>query len=441
VPLFSRAMVLMMKAFTRASRVLHGGGGLESISCNLGRNCRRSWRISASPQRLHRIGHRAFQSQSANQAAQEVSGGPEFGFAFDIDGVLLHGDRPVSGASDSLALLQQQNIPFILLTNGGGKHEEDRVAELTERLGVTISTKNFVQSHTPFTELEDLKDKTILVTGSDPFQARHIAESYGFKSVITPGDIIRQYPEIYPFDPLMMYSDRLRARELPKPLHDGMMPDEEALKIDAVMVFNDPRDWSLDIQIILDIMLSRSGYLGTQWTRGAPGETGGQPKLFFSNPDVLWSSKWRIPRLGQGSFQAAFVGVWNKVTKKKMRFNSRTFGKPSRDMYLFAERVLEEHRRELSWGWDLPLKRVYMIGDNPESDIAGANNFESELGTEWISVLVNTGVHNPKIPLDRLPHRPKLNFDDVYRAVEWVMGQEKRAANPGPFNVFKSSVE
>lgn len=76
--------------------------------------------------------------------------------------------------------MQDNHIPFILLTNGGGKHERERAADLSEKLGVQLTTDNFVQSHTPFRELVDgpggLGDKTVLVMGSDAQKSRSIAE-------------------------------------------------------------------------------------------------------------------------------------------------------------------------------------------------------------------------------------------------------------------------
>ncbi len=98
-----------------------------------------------------------------------------------IDGVLLHVAKPIRGAAESLQYLNDNNIPFILLTNGGGKREVDRVTDLSEKLGVHLTTDNFVQSHTPFQQLVDgpegLRNKTILVTGSNYEKCRVIAKS------------------------------------------------------------------------------------------------------------------------------------------------------------------------------------------------------------------------------------------------------------------------
>lgn len=69
------------------------------------------------------------------------------------------------------------------MTNGGGKHESARVAELSKKLNVPLTEENFVQSHTPFKQLveesgttESLKDKTVLVTGGDGDKCRKVAE-------------------------------------------------------------------------------------------------------------------------------------------------------------------------------------------------------------------------------------------------------------------------
>lgn len=62
----------------------------------------------------------------------------DYAFAFDIDGVLMLGKNPIPAAARALKRLVDRRVPFILLTNGGGKFETDRVNELSERLGVNV---------------------------------------------------------------------------------------------------------------------------------------------------------------------------------------------------------------------------------------------------------------------------------------------------------------
>lgn len=333
--------------------------------------------------------------------------------------------KPIPGATETLRYLQKNNIPFILLTNGGGKHETERVADLSAKLSVSLTTDNFVQSHTPFQELvhgpEGLHDKNILITGSDAAKSRTIAETYGFKNVITPADILQAHPTVWPFKPLTEELYAKTARPLP-----GLQP-----KIDAMFVFNDPRDWALDIQIITDLLLSDGGVLGTYSPKNgrrdlpnAGWQEGGQPPLYFSNPDLFWAAQYHYPRFGQGAFQAAMAGIWSEVTGGQAELRRTVIGKPYKQTYRYAERVLDAHRAQVlgNDGSMPPLGRVYMVGDNPESDIRGANDYESPAGTDWTSVLVRTGVWTA----DRGPpsHEPRVIVDDVAGALDWALKQE-----------------
>lgn len=356
--------------------------------------------------------------------------------------------KPIPGASETLKFLNEHNIPFILLTNGGGKHETDRVRDLGYKLGVPLTTDNFVQSHTPFQELVDgpdgLRDKTILVTGADAEMCRAIAERYGFRSVVTPADILAAEPEIYPFDPLLKSVYASTARPLPRPLYRQRSgatssPPSSSLKIDAIFVFNDPRDWALDIQLIADLLLSQRGHLGTysplNGDASLPGcgwQRDGQPPLYFSNADLFWSTGYQLPRFGQGAFQAAVAGVWRRVTGGH-ELDRRVIGKPCAETYGFAERVLDAHRRELlgeSGGGgssEAALKAVYMVGDNPESDIAGANSYASGIGADWKSVLVRTGVWNAEMHGEEAlagQFKPDVVVHDVREAVRWALERE-----------------
>ena len=41
--------------------------------------------------------------------------------AFDIDGVLVRGPEVLPGARESLRALEDARVPFVFVTNGGGK--------------------------------------------------------------------------------------------------------------------------------------------------------------------------------------------------------------------------------------------------------------------------------------------------------------------------------
>ncbi|KAB8270896.1 aspartyl-tRNA synthetase [Aspergillus minisclerotigenes] len=364
---------------------------------------------------LHRAATRSFLETGAGRRFVQTTTTspprvPDFAFAFDIDGVLLRSSKPIPGAAESLALLKEQGIPFILLTNGGGKHETERVAEISEKLQLPLDPSVIIQSHSPFAELvrgpdeqSSLENKCVLVVGGDGDRCRQVAERYGFKNVITPGDIIMANPTIWPFSNVFKDYYKSFARPLPNP-QDPKDPTK-GLKVDAIFVYNDPRDWALDAQIIMDFLLSSQGVLGTLSEKNGRSDLpnrgyqqDGQPPLYFSNPDLWWAAAYHLPRLGQGGFREALEGTWAATTggpSKGVELKKIVIGKPYQGTYEFAENQLLRNRsRVFGAEANIPLRNVYMIGDNPESDIQGANTYRSPYGSNWHSLLVRTGVYS-----------------------------------------------
>ena len=197
------------------------------------------------------------------------------------------------------------------------------------------------------------------------------------------------------------------------------------------MVFNDPRDWALDTQLILDLLLSIDGRLGTlspkngdQHLPNQGYQQNGQPDLYFSNPDLVWAASYHLPRLGQGGFQAALEGVFNALTggpANGVQLLKKSFGKPTQGTFEFAENKLRQHRNFLHRGVDAgKLENVYMVGDNPESDIRGANNYKSPTGSRWNSILVRSGVYNGGKPA----YEPKVVVQDVWDAVRYGLRRQ-----------------
>ncbi|KAJ4520131.1 hypothetical protein HRR83_002095 [Exophiala dermatitidis] len=408
--------------------------GLPSRALAPLRPCCTTGRVSSARSRLPKCPARRFQNDSTQSVPV-----PDFAFAFDIDGVLLRSAKPIPHAPQTLQFLQRNTIPFILLTNGGGKHESERVKDLSERLSVPLDTSMFVQSHTPFAELvhgeNSLRHKCILVVGGEAGRCRAVAEQYGYTNVVTPGDIYMAHPEIWPFGRPFKDSYYAQfARPLPKPINPSS-PDD-SLKIDAVFVYNDPRDWGLDIQLILDVMFSQRGILGTYSSKNGDKSLpncgylqDGQPPLYFSNPDLLWAADYHLSRLGQGGFREALEGVWRALTRgpghgdgQAPELYKTVIGKPFEGTYSFAEKRLLRHRDALFGrrAEQTPLKRVYMVGDNPESDIRGATTYKSPHGIEWIGLLTRTGVYRDR-PGHRPSWEPRTIVDDVRAAVQYAL--------------------
>lgn len=332
-------------------------------------------------------------------------------YVFDIDGVLIRGSQVIPQAKPALQALNKHQIPWILLTNGGGKSELDRVTDLSKRLEVPISEAQFVQSHTPFKALAN-KYNRVLVIGGDNDRCRKVAEEvYGFKDAVIPADVIKANPAVWPFN-------RYTSADISSIARDRDLYNQSSgeAKVDAILVFNDPRDMGTDVQIVIDLLLSQHGYFGTRRDLhehcGHPDGAGlAEPSvpIYFSNDDLLWANSYAIPRFGQGAFRITVEALYEKLTNGAA-LKSNIIGKPHKLTYEYAKDVLTNWHRQQYGGSDAPFEKVYMVGDNPASDIMGANNFG------WDSLLVRTGVFRDE-DLPSIVAHPKHIFDNVGDAV------------------------
>ncbi|GAB1311883.1 hypothetical protein MFIFM68171_02093 [Madurella fahalii] len=184
----------------------------------------------------------------------QVAAAKNMAFVFDIDGVLVHGDRLIPEGKRVLDMLNGNNqlgikIPHIFLTNGSGKPEAARTEQLSRILGNPVSTDQFIQSHTPMRALAEYY-KTVLVVGGEGDRCRDVAEEYGFADIITPADIVAWDPSIAPYLTCAVVSTRPRR-------------DFSQINIEAILVFSDSRDYATDMQVIVDLLLSENCRLGT----------------------------------------------------------------------------------------------------------------------------------------------------------------------------------
>ena len=94
----------------------------------------------------------------------------------------------------------------------------------------------------------------------------------------------------------------------------------------------------------------------------------------------------------------------------------KVYGKPNPEPYRLVTALLAEQARRLglqapSGNGGLPYGAVYMVGDNPATDVAGARN----AGPPWVSILVRTGIFQGG---NSSRHPADIVVDDVQQAVE-----------------------
>lgn len=267
---------------------------------------------------------------------------------------------------------------------------------------IEISTAQFICGHTPMSEMST-KYKTVLVVGGEGEKCRQVAESYGFTDVVTPGDIIKHNSATTPFR-------KLTEEELA----NSRQRDFKETVIEAVFVFADSRDWAGDLQIILDVAMSKGGRLGTMSETFDEG-----PPIFFSHNDVLWSAAHDDPRLGMGALRGIVEYTFKEVTKGKT-LNTQAFGKPQIGTFEFATRLLKKWRKN-EHGLDSPPETVYFVGDTPESDIRGTNQYNTKAENDWYSILVKTGIYQDGTEPS---YKPRTTVPNVLDAVNFGLKRE-----------------
>ena len=130
----------------------------------------------------------------------------------DIDGVVIRGQTPVQGAKESLERVlagldihgQKKELPFMFLTNGGHYTEQQKADKMNASIGIDkdleLTADQIVQCHTVLKDKSiqgRFGDKFVLVDGIAADDVK-IAESYGFKKVVTVLELLTLYPTAGP---------------------------------------------------------------------------------------------------------------------------------------------------------------------------------------------------------------------------------------------------
>ncbi|KAK0104950.1 hypothetical protein ONS95_005211 [Cadophora gregata] len=343
-------------------------------------------------------------SQVQDMEAVKTAAAKNMAFAFDIDGVLVHGDRLIPEGQRVLEILNGDNelgikIPHIFLTNGSGKPEAARCAQLSKILHNPVSTEQFIQSHTPMSALAEYYE-TVLVVGGENYQCRDVAQQYGFKNIIVPNDIYASQSTIAPLRE--HFTAEQRATSTPR--------DFSKVSINAILVFSDSRDYATDLQIIMDLLQSDNGVLGTRSKDPARQSI----PIYFSQGDLLCPTEHPIPRMSQGTFRIALEAIYLSITGHELE--RVVYGKPELATYKYADEILTSWMATIHSEEKLP-KNIYMIGDNPQSDIIGGNMYG------WNTCLVRTGVFQGGENDEKNPANFGV-FDNVLEAVKSAIRKE-----------------
>ncbi|KFQ37662.1 Cat eye syndrome critical region protein 5, partial [Mesitornis unicolor] len=238
-----------------------------------------------------------------------------------------------------------------------------------------VSPEQVILSHSPLRLFSHFHQKCMLVDGQGPVEEN--ALNLGFKHVVTIEALRKAYPL------LDMVDQSRRPKELPPPATG--FPT-----IEGVILFGEPVRWETSLQLIIDVLLSNGNPEAELQNIPYP-----HLPILACNMDLLWMAEAKMPRFGHGTFLLCLETIYKKVTGRELKYEA-LIGKPSTVTYCYAEYLIKQQAEKQ--GWKAPIRRLYAVGDNPMSDVYGANLYNSYLNCE--SILVCTGVyrHNADVP-------------------------------------------
>ena len=139
-------------------------------------------------------------------------------------------------------------------------------------------------------------------------------------------------------------------------------------------------------QILLDIYSTKDGSI-----RGPKRGPNDPPAVtvITLNPDFYYSSSFPLPRLGPKAEEMMFQAVIKESLGHEAKVEN--YGKPVPFNYNFVAEQLQERAKRQR----VKISNFYMIGDNPESDIAGGN------AVGWTTILVKTGLYKDDLPTSK----------------------------------------
>lgn len=293
----------------------------------------------------------------------------------DVDGVIRRGNNPIPFARNAILKFRQHKIPIAIMTNGGGETEAKRARYYSRLLNLPSNEKfhqdEIVLCHSPMKpNLKKYNSSLMVITGNGKIQ--DVMKSYGYNNFITAEEYAQIFPEIFPFffDIKRTKDDIMKTRRKVENRIGRSLATYP--KVSAIIQLADLNKWELNMQLFSDLLISPDGIPGKVLPKNSPQKV----DYHLACLDLLYMDRFTIPRFACGSFFFCLQYLFKKKYGREIKFYD--YGKPSPIIYNFAKKEILKRNRKVN--------SFYMIGDNPEVDIKGANK------SGFHSILVRTGI-------------------------------------------------
>ncbi|XP_052251772.1 haloacid dehalogenase-like hydrolase domain-containing 5 isoform X1 [Dreissena polymorpha] len=293
----------------------------------------------------------------------------DFGVLFDVDGVLARGSTPLTAAVEGIRLLKDDQgnlrVPVAFVTNSRNCNQ-DNAAPIQKWLDIQVTPDQVIHAPTPMKLLTKFHDKHVLVIGQE--YRVEIAHGLGFTNVCTLADIQKAYPLLDMVD-----------HENRNVVAVGNHPEDTHFPaVEAVLLLGEPIDWESHLQLLVDLILTDgkpvSGHVPTDvhCVRQLP--------VIACNMDLVFMHQACMPRFGHGAFLVCLDALYKKITGKDLKYTA-LIGKPCEITYCYAEHVINDVAKRI--GINKPIRKPSFVGDNPDTDVLGANLYDRYLQRNW----------------------------------------------------------
>jgi len=317
----------------------------------------------------------------------------------DVDGVLVLDANAIKYSPETLKYLRlplnkidsdrfhniESQLPLICLTNAGGVLEQAKANSINKLLKLEgefeqLTYEHVIVNSTPLRILkEQLQDKTILMAGIGDLGL--MAQSFGFNKYITITEYSTMFHYLVPnsanaegWTEKDMLNMRAIIKERLNILDDSIFNDP--LPVSAMIIWNDVYKWDECAQIMCDLTSSEDGTIADKFP-----EHGTKTKhipIYACSNDLVYAGNFRLPRIACGGAVETFKHMYKLLYGLDPEITY--YGKPEISTFRYTEQYVRE-----KWN-NFEISNFYMIGDNPTTDIKGANR------AGWTSILVKSGI-------------------------------------------------
>ncbi|XP_052778307.1 haloacid dehalogenase-like hydrolase domain-containing 5 isoform X2 [Mya arenaria] len=270
-------------------------------------------------------------------------------------------------------------VPVLFVTNAGNTLRQGKAEALSNWLDLEVTADQVVMSHSPLRMFKQFHNKHVLVSGQGKIE--EIAAGLGFTNITTIDTLRQCFPHLDMVD---------HNRRKPGPCAF----EEYFPKIEAVILFGEPVRWETNLQLIIDVLMTDGKPFTALQETPYP-----HIPVLGCNMDLLWMSEACMPRFGHGCFLHSLESLYQKISGRELKYTALV-GKPSELTYHHADYLLNQQALDLNMDG---IKTIYCIGDNPESDIYGANLYNKYLQKR---------VHRVKKPIQQIIGSQAIELDD-----------------------------